>query len=154
NVTCTALCDVDENVLNKRAAELEQKNIKVKKYIEYKDLLKDPNIDAVIVGTPDHWHCMMMVDAVKAGKHVYVEKPLGNSIKECEVMLAADKKYNKIVQVGQWQRSQQHFRDAMDFVHSGKLGKIRSVKAWAYQGDRKSTRLNSSHVKISYAVFC
>lgn len=138
NVTCAALCDVDENVLNKRASELEQKNIKVKKYIEYKDLLKDPNVDAVIVGTPDHWHCMMMVDAVKAGKHVYVEKPLGNSIKECEVMLAADKKYDKIVQVGQWQRSQQHFRDAMDFVHSGKLGKIRSVKAWAYQGWMKS----------------
>jgi len=138
DVVCTAICDVDENVLNKRVDELEKRNIKVKKYIDYKDLLKDADVDAVIIGTPDHWHCLIMVDAVAAGKHVYVEKPLGNSIKECEVMVAAGQKHNKIVQVGQWQRSQQHFRDAMDFVHSGKLGKIRLVKAWAYQGWMKS----------------
>jgi len=79
-----------------------------------------------------------MVDAVKAGKHVYVEKPLGNSIQECEAMVMAAEKYKRIVQVGQWQRSQQHFKDAMDFVHSGKLGKVRLVKAWAYQGWMKS----------------
>jgi predicted dehydrogenase len=76
---------------------------------------------------------MQMVDAVAAGKDVYVEKPIGNSIRECEIMVAAAKKHKRVVQVGQWQRSQQHFRDAMDFVHSGKLGKIRLVKAWAYK---------------------
>jgi predicted dehydrogenase len=92
----------------------------------------------VIIGTPDHWHCLQMVDACKAGKDVYVEKPVGNSIAECQVMVAAAKKYNRIVQVGQWQRSQKHFKDAMDFVHSGQLGKIRLVKAWAYQGWMKS----------------
>src|SRR5690606_34015355 len=74
NVTCTALCDVDENVLDRRGEELAKRNIKVSRYIDYKELLKDDQIDAVIIGTPDHWHCLMLVDAVKAGKHVYVEK--------------------------------------------------------------------------------
>ncbi len=137
-VVCTALCDVDENVLKNRVAELAKRNINVKTYIDYKDLIKADDIDVVIVATPDHWHCMQMVDAVAAGKDVYVEKPIGNSIRECEIMVAAAKKHKRIVQVGQWQRSQQHFRDAMDFVHSGKLGKIRLVKAWAYQGWMKS----------------
>ena len=137
NVICTALCDVDENVLNQRVAELDKRNIKVQSYIDYRDLLKDKNVDAVIIATPDHWHCLMMVDAVKAGKHVYIEKPIGNSIKECEVMVTAAQKHNAIVQVGQWQRSQQHFEDAMKFLHGGSLGKVRMVKVWAYLGWKK-----------------
>lgn len=137
-VQCTALCDVDENILRNRAEELKKRDISVKTYIEYKDLLKANDVDVVIIATPDHWHCLQMVDAVAAGKDVYVEKPIGNSIRECELMVAAAKKYKRVVQVGQWQRSQQHFRDAMAFVHSGKLGKIRLVKAWAYQGWMKS----------------
>lgn len=137
NVICTALCDVDENVLNQRVAELDKRNIKVQSYIDYRALLKDKNVDAVIIATPDHWHCLMMVDAVKAGKHVYIEKPIGNSIKECEVMVTAAQKHNAIVQVGQWQRSQQHFEDAMKFLHGGSLGKVRMVKVWAYLGWKK-----------------
>ena len=138
NVQCTALCDVDERILDQRIDELRKKQIEVKRFINYKELLEGDLVDAVIIGTPDHWHCLQMVDAVKMGKHVYVEKPIGNSIGECELMVAATQKYNSIVQVGQWQRSQQHFRDAINFVHSGKLGKIRLVKAWAYQGWMKS----------------
>lgn len=137
-VQCTALCDVDANVLQKRTAELKERNIVPKLYTKHEELLADPNVDAVIIGTPDHWHCLQLVDACVAGKDVYVEKPLGNSIAECNAMVAAAKKHNRAVQVGQWQRSQQHFRDAVDFVHSGKLGKIRLVKAWAYQGWMKS----------------
>ncbi|GGG75970.1 NADH-dependent dehydrogenase [Parapedobacter pyrenivorans] len=137
-VQCTALCDVDANVLQKRTAELKERNIVPKLYTKHEELLADPNIDAVIIGTPDHWHCLQLVDACVAGKDVYVEKPLGNSIAECNAMVGAAKKHNRAVQVGQWQRSQQHFRDAVDFVHSGKLGKIRLVKAWAYQGWMKS----------------
>ena len=88
-------------MLNQRVAELDKRNIKVQSYIDYRDLLKDKDVDAVIIATPDHWHCLMMVDAVKAGKHVYIEKPIGNSIKECEVMVTAAQKHNAIVQVGQ-----------------------------------------------------
>lgn len=129
-----ALCDVDENVLNNRKADLLQKGIQVKTYSDYRKLLENKDIDAVVIGTPDHWHCLQMVEACSAGKDVYVEKPVGNSIQECNVMTAAQKKYNKAVQVGQWQRSVPHFVDALNFLKSGKLGKIRTVKAWAYQG--------------------
>lgn len=132
DVVCTALCDVDANVLKKRETELAERGIKVQTFENYKDLLASKEVDAVIIGTPDHWHALQMIDACKAGKHVYVEKPLGNSIEECHVMVETAKRHNSIVQVGQWQRSQQHFADAISFVHSGKLGKIRIVKAWSY----------------------
>ncbi|WP_113654764.1 Gfo/Idh/MocA family protein [Pedobacter namyangjuensis] len=135
---CVALCDVDKNVLTRRSAELAKRNINVATATDYKKLLEDKQIDAIVIGTPDHWHCKMMVDALAAGKDVYVEKPVGNSIEECNIMLAAQKKYNKVVQVGQWQRSQKHFADAMAYVHSGKLGNVRLVKAWAYQGWMKA----------------
>jgi len=137
-VHCVALCDVDENVLNRRVAELQQKGIAVAAYADHKDLLKDPNVDIVIIATPDHWHCLQFVDAIKANKHVYMEKPIGNSIRECERMLEVAEKSQMMVQVGQWQRSQQHFADAIDFVHSGRLGKIRSVKAWSYVDWKKT----------------
>ncbi len=139
-VRCVAICDVDGPLMVRRMEELNAKDIYVKTYIDYKDLLSNKEVDAVIIGTPDHWHCLMMVDAVKAGKHVYIEKPIGNSIAECQVMLAAAEKYKTVVQVGQWQRSMQHFKDAMDYVHEGHLGKIRLVKAWSYVGWKTSIK--------------
>lgn len=131
---CVALCDVDKNVLDGKIAELAKKDIKVTGHNDYRQLLDNKDIDAVIIGTPDHWHCKIMADACEAGKDVYVEKPAGNSIVECSIMEAVQKKYNRAVQVGQWQRSNKHYADAMEFVHSGKLGNVRLVKAWAYQG--------------------
>ena len=136
-VNLIALCDVDKNVLNKRMNDLAKLNVdasKVKTYTDYRQLLDRKDIDAVIIGTPDHWHALIMIDACEAGKDVYVEKPVGNSIMECRAMVAAQKRYNRVVQVGQWQRSQQHFKDAVDFVYSGQLGNIRTVKVWCYQG--------------------
>jgi len=129
-----ALCDVDESVLNKRKDELAKNGIQVKTYSNYRKLLEDKDIDAVVIGTPDHWHCLQMVEACSAGKDVYVEKPVGNSIQECNVMSTAQVRFSKAVQVGQWQRSVPHFVDALNFLKTGKLGKIRTVKAWAYQG--------------------
>jgi predicted dehydrogenase len=135
DVECVALADVDQSVLDKRAADVQkmQQN-RPQLFKDYRKLLENKDIDAVIIGTPDHWHCMAMIDAVSADKHVYVEKPLANSIEECNLMLAAARKYNKIVQVGQWQRSGSHYEKAIDYIRSGKLGNIRLVKVWAYQG--------------------
>lgn len=133
-VNLMAICDVDENVINKRVAEVKEANIKLQTYTDYRKLLENKDIDAVIIGTPDHWHCLQMIDACAAGKDVYVEKPVGNSIAECDAMVQAQKKYNRAVQCGQWQRSMPHFIDALEFLKSGKLGKIRTAKAWAYQG--------------------
>ena len=103
-VECIALSDIDENVLNNRAAETEKITGKKVKHL-YKDwrkLIDNKDIDLVIVGTPDHWHCLQMVSACQAGKDVYCEKPLGNSIEECNIMVRAAQKYNRVVQVGQW----------------------------------------------------
>jgi predicted dehydrogenase len=136
-VNVVALCDVDKQVLDRRMKDLAGLKVdtsRIRVYSDYRKLLEQKDIDAVIIGTPDHWHALMMVEACQAGKDVYVEKPCGNSIGECRAMIAAQKKYNRIVQVGQWQRSQQHFKDAVDFVYSGQLGNIRTVKVWCYQG--------------------
>lgn len=136
-VNLVAICDVDQSVLDKRKGEFAKLNIdasRVKEYTDYRKLLEQKDIDVVIIGTPDHWHALQMIHACEAGKDIYVEKPVGNSIIECRTMVAAQQRYNKVVQAGQWQRSQQHFRDAVDFVHSGQLGNIRTVKVWCYQG--------------------
>ncbi|MDB4582002.1 Gfo/Idh/MocA family oxidoreductase [Draconibacterium sp.] len=135
NTECAAICDVDENVLNKRIADTEKiQGTKPKGFMDYRKLLEEPGIDVIIIGTPDHWHCLPMVEACQAGKDVYCEKPLGNSIEEINIMERAASKYKTVVQVGMWQRSDPHWRDAVDFVKSGKLGKIRTVRTWAYQG--------------------
>ncbi len=136
-VNVVAACDVDQNVLDRRMGELSKLNVnasKVKTYSDYRKLLDDKNVDAVIVGTPDHWHALIMMHACEAGKHVYCEKPVGNSIDDCKAMVKAQQRYNRVVQAGQWQRSQQHFKDAVDYVKSGVLGNIRTVKVWCYQG--------------------
>lgn len=129
---CIALCDVDENVLKNRAGELEAKTGKrPREFTKHEELLAQKEIQAVFIGTPDHWHCLQMVDACKAGKDVYVEKPIANSIYEANLMVKAAKQYDRVVQVGQWQRSDPHWISALDYLSSEKLGKIRQVKAWA-----------------------
>ena len=133
-VQLSAICDVDQNVLDKRKSEMSELNVKVKTYTDYRKLLEDKDIDAVVIGSPDHWHALMMIHASEAGKHVYCEKPIGNSIGECRAMVAAQEHYGNVVQVGKWQRSQQHFQDAVHYISTGALGPIRTVKVWCYQG--------------------
>ena len=136
-VNLVAICDIDQSVIDQRKGDLAKLNIdvsKIKVYTDYRKLLEQKDIDVVIIGTPDHWHALQMIHACEAGKDVYVEKPVGNSIEECRAMVAAQQRYNKAVQSGQWQRSQQHFRDAVDFIKTGQLGNIRTVKVWCYQG--------------------
>lgn len=133
DVDCIALCDIDEEILNKRASEIEKQTGKApSKYKDFRKLLEQKDVDAVIIATPDHWHALQMIYACEAGKDVYVEKPMANSIEECNVMVNAAKRYNRIVQVGQQQRSGTHWKNVIEFVQSGKLGKIRTVRSWSY----------------------
>ena len=136
NVECLALCDVDSKILESRVADVEKMTgTKPTAYSDFRELLDNPEIDAVIIGTPDHWHATMMMMALEAGKHVYVEKPMGHSIEECNAMVAAQKKYPDLyVQVGMWQRSSKHWFEASDIVKSGLLGDVHLVKAWIYKG--------------------
>lgn len=139
-IGCAALCDVDSNVLQERAKTIEElTGSKPQLYKDYRHIIDDKAIDIVIIGTPDHWHCLPAVHACEAGKDVYVEKPLANSIAECQVMLRAAREYNTVVQVGQQQRSGQHWQDVVARVRSGELGTIRKIRAWGYFGYGKGS---------------
>lgn len=135
DVVPVALCDVDARVLAERGAELKKLSGRAPRlYDDYRRMLDDRSVDAVIIATPDHWHALQLTDAMSAGKDAYCEKPLGNSIAECRAMVAAKQRHNRVVQVGQWQRSNQHWADAIALVHAGGIGRVRKVKAWAYMG--------------------
>src|SRR4051794_13840769 len=130
-----ALCDVDDEQTAKAAQRVltdfsQTPDLKTR---DFRRVLDRQDVDAVIVGTPDHWHALPTVLACQAGKDVYVEKPLALTIGEGRVMVNAARRYDRVVQMGTQQRSSNHFRDAVEFVKSGALGKIRVVKAWAYQ---------------------
>ena len=87
-VNCVAICDVDENALNRRIKEVQDGyGQNPTPFRDFRKLLKEKDIDAVIIGTPDHWHCLIMVEACAAGKDVYVEKPLADSIGDCIIMV-------------------------------------------------------------------
>lgn len=131
-VECVALCDIDKNIINRRAEELTKNSGKKPELFgDYRKLLERKDIDAVIIGTPDHWHCLQMVDACAAGKDVYVQKPIANSIAECDMMAKAAKHYNRVVSVGQQQRSAKLWIEMKKFVDSGQLGHISRVNVWA-----------------------
>lgn len=133
NVVCGGLCDVDRTVLEARAKDVEEMTgTRPRLHGDYRSLLDDPDIDAVIIGTPDHWHCLQMTDACAAGKDVYVEKPMANSIAELDAMASAARRHERVVQVGQQQRSGKHWREVVDFVRSGTLGDVRQIKVWGF----------------------
>ncbi len=135
-VEVVALCDVDKNILN-AAAKLvsqRQKSGKTPKlYGDYRKMLSDNKLDIVLIGTPDHWHALQMIDSVKAGAHVYVQKPISVDVMEGEAMVAAARKYNKVVQVGTQRKSTPHLIDAKkNIVDAGLLGKISHVEMCCY----------------------
>ena len=131
-VQCLALCDIDKSILESRAKELASKQKgKFELYNDYRQILDRKDIDAVIIGTPDHWHCKQFVDACKAGKDIYVEKPIGNSIAECDIMVEAANKYKRVIQVGQQQRSATLWKEMIDYIDSGILGEISRIHVYA-----------------------
>jgi predicted dehydrogenase len=132
DVDCIALCDIDKKILEEKAAELQKlRSKKPLLFGDYRKMLERKDLDAVIVGTPDHWHCLQMTDACSAGKDVYVEKPIANSIAECDAMVAAARKHGRVVQVGQQQRSGNLWHEMKHFIDGGKLGRIPRVEVWA-----------------------
>jgi predicted dehydrogenase len=132
---CVALCDVDDEQVAKAAEGIDRNFSQQPERAgrDFRRIIDRPDVDAVIIGTPDHWHALPTIMACQAGKDVYVEKPLSLTIGEGRVMVNAARRHNRVVQMGTQQRSATHFRDAMEFVKSGALGKIRVVKVWAYQ---------------------
>lgn len=131
DVEVAAVCDVDTARMPNDIADVEKKyGRKPKVYHDYRQLLDNKDIDAVIVGTPDHWHAMNLIQACQAGKDAYCEKPISHDIVEAVAMAAAAKKHKRVVQVGTWQRSTKEFTDALAYVRSGKLGRVTLCRAW------------------------
>jgi predicted dehydrogenase len=113
-----------------------------KPYANYRRLLEDKSLDAVVIATPDHWHAQMTIDAVQAGKDVYVEKPLAHTIADGYRMIEAVRRTKRVVQVGTQRRSYDLYQEAAGIVHSGVLGNVRLVNSWwvnhtASLGDRE-----------------
>ena len=128
-VDCVALCDVDQNVLDRRIAEVESATgKKPKRYTDYRTLLERNDVDAVIIGTPDHWHCLIAVAACQAGKDVYVEKPFSSYVTEGRDLCELLKEHPQIVQIGSQQRSEERFLIAAAAVRQGLIGELRGVE--------------------------
>jgi predicted dehydrogenase len=128
-----AICDVDANNMEtqaKRIAGLRGK--RPDGYEDYRRVIERKDVDVVLVCTPDHWHALPTIEACQAGKDVYTEKPLATTIAEGRAMRDAARRYNRVVQMGTHWRSGEHYKEAVEFVQSGKLGKIRQVRCWAY----------------------
>ncbi len=119
-----AVCDVFKPNLEKAAALV---GGNVATYGDYRQVLDRKDIDVVVIATPDHWHVPMLIDACKAGKDIYLEKPVSNDIDLCVKAIATAREYNRVVQVGLMQRSSMPFMEAYKVVESGILGKVRHV---------------------------
>ncbi len=132
-IVAVAACDVFEGKLERfvnTAVETNTKNnVKhpVKSYHYYRELLQNDDIDAVVIATPDHWHAQIAVDAAKAGKDIYCEKPLALTVAEGRAMVNATRKYDRVFQTGNMQRSAKGFRHAVELVRNGYIGEIKEV---------------------------
>ncbi len=135
-VEVAALCDVDSKMLAEAAEIVASRQASGKKprtYGDFRQMLKKEQLDIVQVSTPDHWHALAMIAAVKAGADVYVEKPIGVDVVEAQAMVAAARKYKKVVQVNMQRRSTPHLVEARDrIIREGKLGKIAHVEIYCY----------------------
>lgn len=135
-VEVVALCDVDKNQLAEAATLVKQRQKSGKAprlYSDYRKMLADHKLDIGLIGTPDHWHALQTIDALKAGAHVYVQKPISVDVMEGEAMLAAARKYNRVVQVGTQRKSTPHLIDAKKkIVDAGLLGKVSHVEMCCY----------------------
>ena len=135
-VEVVSLCDVDKQMVA-RAAEIVAGHQASKKtprtYHDYREMLKEKDLDIVLIGTPDHWHALPMIAAVEAGADVYVQKPISVDVTEGQAMLAAARKYKRVVQVGTQRRSTPHLIEAREtIVKEGKLGKVAQAEICCY----------------------
>src|SRR5580698_7852357 len=132
------VCDVDSNILKKFAADTQQEMGSAPATDkDFRQILQLKDIDAITIATPDHWHTPMAIAGLKAGKHVYVEKPCSHNPAEGALLIQAQQKYGKLVQMGTQQRSSPHTIEIVDKIHNGLIGRAYFGKAW-YSNVRKS----------------
>ena len=135
-VEVVSLCDVDRRMLGEAAAIVSERQASKRMprtYGDYRDMLKEKDLDMVLIATPDHWYALPMIAAVEAGADVYVQKPISVDVAEGQAMVAAARKHKRVVQVGTQRRSTPHLVEARDtIVRQGKLGKVGLVEVYCY----------------------
>lgn len=129
DVVIAAVCDPDKQYQAEARAEAEKYGLVIDTYVDYRHMLEGhPEIDAVFVATPDHWHALITIECLRAGKDVFCEKPLGLTVAEGRAMVEAARRYGRVVQVGTMQRSDQpQFRQACELVRNGRIGAVDRV---------------------------
>src|SRR3954463_14643976 len=133
-VRLVALCDADATVLDSRTKPLEEDGLTITKYTDIRKLLENKDIDAVSTATPNHWHALLSIWAIQAGKDVYVEKPVSHNVWEGRRLVEFARKYDKIVQTGTQSRSSiAGIKAAVDWVREGHLGKIKVARGLCYK---------------------
>lgn len=140
-VEIVSLCDVDRKMMEDCAEIASRRQVSRKKprmFTDYREMLRQKDLDMVEIATPDHWHALPLVEAVKSGADVYLQKPIGVDVVECRAMLAAARKYKRVVQVGMQRRSTPHLVEARNLVKDGKLGAVGHVEIYSYGGGRAS----------------
>jgi predicted dehydrogenase len=125
-----AVCDVYKPHLQDGVEIAKKRGAVVKAVEDFREIIADPSIDAVCISTPDHWHAYMTIEACKAGKDVYVEKPLCTHVEEGTKMVEAARKYSRVVQAGTMQRSGLHFQKAVRLVQDGAIGQVTACRTW------------------------
>ncbi len=155
----TALCDVDTRVLEREKEHLKKKSKdrEVTTCVDYRKLLEDKNIDAVVSATPNHWHALVTVLACQAGKDVYIEKPVSHEIWEGRKMVEAAVKYKRIVQTGTQSRSDAGLREAFAYLQKGELGTILWARGFCYKRRGSIGKVNGPQpipASVDYNLWC
>lgn len=132
-VRIAAICDVDTAVLERVAANLAKDGLTPEKFTDVRKLLASPNVDAITIATPNHWHALQGIWACEAGKDVFVEKPVSHNIWEGRQLVAAAAKYGRVVQAGMQIRSGEGLQEAVQWVRAGNLGKIKVARGFCYK---------------------
>jgi len=156
-VKVVALCDVDSEVLEREAAKFRERNEPIQTYTDVRKLLENSEIDAISTATPNHWHALISIWACQAGKDVYVEKPVSHNVWEGRQIVEAARKYKRIVQTGTQSRSNEGMREAMKFLHTGGLGKIKLARGLCYKRRKsigKVTAPTAIPSNIDYDLWC
>jgi len=134
NCVITTVCDADKGVISRAMEDIDEKQGKAPKFEQdIRKVVADKDIDIIAIATPNHWHALMAIWAIQNGKHVYVEKPVSHNVLEGRRIVQAARKYKKICQAGTQSRSNTGMREAIAFLHSGKLGKVKLAKGLCYK---------------------
>jgi predicted dehydrogenase len=155
-----AVCDVDKTHLEAARQRVEKANNRpCATFSDYRKLLEDKSIDAVLISTPDHWHAMTAIHACEAGKDVYCEKPMTLFIEEGRALIKAVRRHKRVFQTGSQQRSDEGFRKACEYVRSGRIGKIKTIKVglpgpnWVKKGNAPIAADGEAPAELDYNMW-